>query len=97
MQNAQIVLLLCSKRPTESFFTERLGLPLTMDPNFEDLSCEMKFGVTPPPFEEDKAFKEPCFTHVCSLADRNPNLPCPKIETDRWKLTARAKERIGPG
>ena len=57
-----------------------------MDPNFEDLSCEMKFGVKPPPFEEDKAFNEPCFTHVCSLADRDPNLPCPKIETDRWKM-----------
>lgn len=88
----------CSKRPTEAFFGDRLGLPLTMDPNFEDLSCEMKFGVAPPPFEEDPAFNEPCFAHVCSLADRNPNLPCPKIETSRWKSSkrlAKTKEEGG--
>jgi hypothetical protein len=28
----------------QTFFTEEFGLPLTMKPNFEDLSCEMIFG-----------------------------------------------------
>ena len=32
------------QRPTEEFFGETFGLPLTMNPNFEDLSCEMVFG-----------------------------------------------------
>jgi len=76
------------KRPTQSFFTDTLGLPLTMTPNFEDLSCEMKFGVPPPQnFEDDEAFREPCFIHNCSIADRDPTLPCPKIDTERWKRT----------
>lgn len=74
------------KRPTQSFFTDTLGLPLTMTPNFEDLSCEMKFGVPPPlKFENDEAYNEPCFIHNCSLADRDPTLPCPKTDTERWK------------
>ena len=29
------------KAPVQTFFTEQLGMPLTMSPNFEDLSCEM--------------------------------------------------------
>jgi hypothetical protein len=82
----RVYLCECSKRPTQSFFTDTLGLPLTMTPNFEDLSCEMKFGVPPPlNFESDEAFNEPCFVHNCSLADRDPSLPCPKIDTERWK------------
>ncbi|WIA41218.1 hypothetical protein OEZ86_004833 [Tetradesmus obliquus] len=32
------------KVPTQSFFTNDFGMPLTMNPNFEDLSCEMVFG-----------------------------------------------------
>jgi hypothetical protein len=38
----------CSKLPTQRFFTDTFGLPLTMNPNFEDLSCEMIFGQAPP-------------------------------------------------
>lgn len=30
------------KSPTQAFFTEQLGMPLTMTPNFEDLSCEVR-------------------------------------------------------
>lgn len=73
----------CSKRPTQDFFTQELGLPLTMAPNFEDLSCEMKFGVPPPPIEEDEVYNEPCFSHVCKIVDADPLRPCPKIDTDR--------------
>jgi hypothetical protein len=31
------------------------------------MSCEMVFGQTPPPIEEDKAFKQPCFATLCEL------------------------------
>lgn len=73
----------CSKRPTQEFFTEELGLPLTMVPNFEDLSCEMKFGELPPRFEDDDVFNEPCFTNVCSIGREDTGRPCPKIDTAR--------------
>lgn len=55
------------KIPTQRLFLEDLGLPLTMSPNYEDCSCEMKFGVYPPPLEEDPAFKTLCFS-TCGLS-----------------------------
>ncbi len=46
------------QRPTETFFGEKFGLPLTMNPNFEDLSCEMIFGQVPPPIEQDAVYNQ---------------------------------------
>ena len=48
------------KVPTQAFFTEKFGIPLTMTPNFEDLSCKMTFGQIPPPPELDDAHQQPC-------------------------------------
>jgi hypothetical protein len=48
------------KVPTQEFFTEKFGIPLTMKPNFEDLSCQMIFGQIPPPPEVDDAYQQPC-------------------------------------
>lgn len=48
------------KAPVQSFFTEELGMPLTMSPNFEDYSCDMVFGLTPPPLDEDEAMRQSC-------------------------------------
>lgn len=41
------------KAPVQAFFTEELGMPLTMNPDLETLACEMVFGATPPPLEAD--------------------------------------------
>jgi Beta-carotene isomerase D27-like, C-terminal len=46
--------------PTQVFFTEKFGIPLTMTPNFEDLSCKMTFGQIPPPPEIDDVHQQPC-------------------------------------
>ena len=52
--------------PALQFFTDTFGLPLYMEPNFEDLSCEMMFGQHPPALEADKLYSQPCFTsQVC--------------------------------
>ncbi|KQJ94858.1 beta-carotene isomerase D27, chloroplastic [Brachypodium distachyon] len=67
------------KIPTQSFFTDEFGLPLTMNPNFEDMSCEMIYGQVPPPLEEDPASKQPCYASLCSIA--KPAAPiCPKLQ-----------------
>eukprot|EP00210_Caulerpa_lentillifera_P007498 g7164.t1 len=50
------------KAPCQTFFTEQLGMPLTMNPNFEDLSCEMTFGAKPPPLSEDQVVQESCLS-----------------------------------
>jgi hypothetical protein len=64
--------------PTQDFFTNDFGLPLTMEPNFEDLSCKMIFGQAPLPIELDPALQQPCFAKQCSMAERTI-VPCPKV------------------
>mmetsp|Transcript_42952 Transcript_42952/g.135668 ORF Transcript_42952/g.135668 Transcript_42952/m.135668 type:complete len:340 (-) Transcript_42952:1920-2939(-) len=57
------------KVPTQNFFTNDIGLPLTMIPDYETLGCTFVFGATPPPLEDDEAFKHPCMK-LCSLNTR---------------------------
>ena len=63
------------KVPTQTFFTEKFGIPLTMKPNFEDLSCQMIFGQIPPTPETDDAFQQPCLEQQ---AGRRMSV-CPKL------------------
>ncbi|HEY9825243.1 MAG TPA: beta-carotene isomerase domain-containing protein [Stenomitos sp.] len=66
------------KLPTQTFFTEDFGIPLTMTPNFEDFSCEMVFGQVPPPLETEAAYTQPCLADQCPTAQLN-SAPCPKV------------------
>lgn len=66
------------KLPTQDFFTQDFGIPLTMIPNFEDLSCEMIFGQIPPPLETEDAYHQSCLTTQCVMAtSKTPS--CPKV------------------
>ena len=66
------------KLPTQEFFANEFGLPLTMTPNFEDLSCDMVFGQKAPLPEEDPALRQPCFALVCPTSV--PVAPsCPQV------------------
>ncbi|KZV16483.1 hypothetical protein F511_10095 [Dorcoceras hygrometricum] len=76
------------KIPTQDFFTNEFGLPLTMTPtviifiyaiDFEDMSCEMVYGQVPPPFEEDPTSKQPCLVNFCTLANPNSSF-CHKLK-----------------
>ena len=64
------------KLPTQQFFTEKFGIPLTMPPNFEDLSCDMVFGQAPPPLETEAAYQQPCLQE-CTVVSEAP--ACPKV------------------
>eukprot|EP00271_Cylindrocystis_brebissonii_P009107 TRINITY_DN23757_c0_g1_i1.p1 TRINITY_DN23757_c0_g1~~TRINITY_DN23757_c0_g1_i1.p1 ORF type:complete len:668 (-),score=83.59 TRINITY_DN23757_c0_g1_i1:116-2119(-) len=66
---ASICLHTC-KFPTQAFFAEHMGIPLAMEPNFEDLSCQFKFGVKPPAREEDEALRTPCLAICPSWSGR---------------------------
>ncbi|WP_373481151.1 DUF4033 domain-containing protein [Geminocystis sp.] len=66
------------KLPTQKFFTESFGIPLTMTPDFEDLSCEMIFGKYPPALETEEASRQPCLQTYCPTANISSE-PCPKI------------------
>jgi len=65
------------KIPTQDFFANSLGVPVTMTPNFEDMSCEMIYGKVPLPIEEDPALQQPCFASLCPTA-RKKALTCSK-------------------
>lgn len=62
------------KLPTQQFFTEKFGIPLTLTPNFEDMSCEMVFGQMPPALETEAAYNQPCL-----MANAESEQPCPKV------------------
>jgi hypothetical protein len=64
------------KLPTQRFFTEGFGIPLTMVPNFEDFSCEMIFGQMPPDLQDEDCYQQPCLVNHCSIASP---APCPKV------------------
>jgi hypothetical protein len=66
------------KLPTQTFFTQEFGIPLTMTPNFEDLSCDMVFGQVAPPLETEAAYGQPCLVDQCVVATvKAPS--CPKV------------------
>mgnify|MGYP001794531223 CR=1 FL=1 len=65
------------KLPTQTFFTEKFGIPLTMTPNFEDFSCDMVFGQMPPPLETEDAYQQPCL-QACTISEASA---CPKVRT----------------
>ncbi|CAN1803271.1 Beta-carotene isomerase D27, chloroplastic [Linum perenne] len=57
------------KLPTQTFFNDYMGVPLLMEPNFVDYSCQFKFGVAAPVPEDDAAVKEPCL-EMCPSGGR---------------------------
>jgi hypothetical protein len=71
------------KLPTQTFFTEGFGIPLTMTPNFEDFSCEMVFGQAPPPLEQEDCAQQPCLAVSCPSASPAAT-PCHKLPIARW-------------
>lgn len=50
------------KIPTQNFFMEDMGLPLTMTPDYETYECQFSFGVTPSPEQELEAKNTPCLS-----------------------------------
>ncbi|MGF1461321.1 MAG: DUF4033 domain-containing protein [Leptolyngbyaceae cyanobacterium] len=66
------------KLPTQTFFTQDFGIPLTMTPNFEDYSCEMVFGAPPPPLATEDCYQASCLVDACSMAAPDDR-PCPKV------------------
>ncbi|KAK3034633.1 hypothetical protein RJ639_033588 [Escallonia herrerae] len=72
------------KFPTQTFFKDSMGVPLLMEPNFSNYSCQFKFGVLPPLPDDDSSLQEPCL-EICPNASRRraatsdlEALKCPK-------------------
>jgi hypothetical protein len=50
------------KIPTQTFFIEDMGLPLTMTPDYETHECQFSFGRMPTELEEIEAKNTPCLS-----------------------------------
>ncbi|KAL3807132.1 hypothetical protein ACHAXA_010183 [Cyclostephanos tholiformis] len=48
------------KIPTQMFFRQNMGLPLTMTPDYTTGECQFSFGKTPTEEEEEEAKSTPC-------------------------------------
>jgi len=55
------------KVPSQTLFRDKVGLPMSMEPNFEDGSCKMVWGKEPLPLDRDEAMKEPCKSTACPV------------------------------
>lgn len=58
------------KVPTQRFFNEEMGLPVTLRPNFTDYSCRFEFGVMPIPWQQDKQLIHPCISTCPQRQDK---------------------------
>eukprot|EP00898_Chlorokybus_atmophyticus_P007108 jgi/Chlat1/7399/Chrsp6S07431 len=69
------------KMPTQAFMMRDMGVPLLMEPNYEDFSCQFSFGVAPPTRENDPALATSCLA-VCPTAAKLNTIPrqCPQVE-----------------
>eukprot|EP00252_Welwitschia_mirabilis_P005497 TRINITY_DN15974_c0_g1_i3.p2 TRINITY_DN15974_c0_g1~~TRINITY_DN15974_c0_g1_i3.p2 ORF type:complete len:112 (-),score=20.17 TRINITY_DN15974_c0_g1_i3:217-552(-) len=69
------------KIPTQSFMKESMGVPLYMEPNFNDFSCQFKFGIEPPSIHDDKSLEVACL-EICPTNMERKSInkqQCPKV------------------
>ncbi|KAL3696783.1 hypothetical protein R1sor_010859 [Riccia sorocarpa] len=73
------------KIPTQTFIKEYMAIPLAMEPNFDDFSCQFKYGVAAPPRDEDPGLQTPCLS-ICPTAITRSSLrrnlqkeQCPQV------------------
>lgn len=64
------------KIPTQRFFKEAFGVDARLDPNHEDGSCMMTFGVKPDVV--DAAFAAPCYA-TCAKSCGTSDEPCHRL------------------
>jgi len=60
------------KVPTQTFFLESMGLPVSLKPNMTDLSCRFEFGVVPLPLDKDPINQQSCLDICAVKRVRNP-------------------------
>eukprot|EP01025_Chloroclados_australasicus_P016336 TRINITY_DN18150_c0_g2_i1.p1 TRINITY_DN18150_c0_g2~~TRINITY_DN18150_c0_g2_i1.p1 ORF type:complete len:262 (+),score=29.77 TRINITY_DN18150_c0_g2_i1:41-826(+) len=64
------------KIPTQEFFKKDFGLDVTLEPNYEDYSCQFCFGKKPLPLDQDEAFNTPCIK-TCTMKAKKSASQCP--------------------
>lgn len=66
------------KVPTQDFFIRDMGIPLSMEPDYDTFECRFKFGKMPLPQQSDDVFQTQCFAQCPSRgALRDSHAPRP--------------------
>lgn len=68
------------KVPTQEFFATEMGLNVTLEPNYEDFSCQFVFGKTPLPEDADDIMNSPCFTQCPSKRRHRTEATCGGVQ-----------------
>jgi hypothetical protein len=68
------------KFPTKEFFKEDMGLDVTLEPDYEDFSCQFVFGKKAPQPDKDEACSTACFKQ-CTFPNGGmlENGECPAV------------------
>ena len=83
------------KVPTQTFFRDDMGVPLLMEPDYDDFSCRFSFGKSPPPLAADEALDVACFAQCpVAVADR-PR--CHLVDDDDATLAAAVADAARDG
>lgn len=69
------------KAPGQEWYRQDFGMPVHVQPNYEDFSCKWEFNKEPPPLAQDAAILVPCFAL------------CPSEFKARWVRRAAAQLR----
>ena len=70
------------KVPTQEFFEKDMGMALEMEPNYDDFSCQFRFGKQPKAQHEDEAFATPCFQQCPSKQQSRREALCTGVVPD---------------
>lgn len=70
--NCKGVCVKMCKIPTQRFFADQWGVPLSMTPNFETGQCQLAFGVEPTPVELDPTLPQGCLTRFPAAPQSQP-------------------------
>lgn len=65
------VCLHACKIPTQRFFYEEMGLPVTLTPNLTDYSCRFDFNRLPVRLDDDASLLHPCLRNCTSSSSKN--------------------------
>ncbi|OAE21681.1 hypothetical protein AXG93_4170s1220 [Marchantia polymorpha subsp. ruderalis] len=83
----EVVLADGSTQLSGTFMKEKMSVPLSMEPNFNDYSCQFKYGVAAPPRDEDPGLLTPCLSICPTAATRSslrgyvPTEQCPQVRS----------------
>ena len=84
------------KIPTQTFFRDHMGLPLTMEPDYDTFECQFSFGVAPTEATEAAARATPCLMRCPTAGALRPNHNNNDDKNDGLFMSSSSRGRLTP-